>query len=253
MAKGPRSSNIRYLSKRRNTYRRKGRPTVDDSTILNNRLFSRTQIGEPVGAANCKLFYSNSNATIATRTLYSVNLTLCARGSEEYQREGNIINCRGFKVDYSLMSLANSAILVNVAVVCQKDLTAAPPAVSGFFRNPGTGAAPGERGIDFDIALPSLQFHLLGINPDKFTVLAHKRFQLSAGSSGMDNFHRTGSFFVRLNRQLSYSGNASSNCNEQIAICYWVDRIDAAAGSASAASQLRANISGTTYFRERGD
>jgi len=215
-----------------------------------NSVSLKSQIGEPVGASNTKIFNASGANIDDTRTLYQANLTDCARGTAVNQRLRDVINCRGFKIrgTFRHTGASSEVLLLNVAVVAAKDPAAAGLITAvNFFRQSGSSTS---RGVDFAIALAAIEFHMLPINSDLFTILKHERYQLNAASAGMTDYSKIIDWWIPINRQLTFKGAASSDCNDQIRLVWWCDIMHAAGGSAVSATKLTRQILTTTHFRE---
>jgi len=196
------------------------------------------------------MFQSSVSGLIGTRIINNMALTLCPRGLGLAERRNDIINCRGFTLKGLLRSTTSSPELLtcNIALVAQKDPSVAGTAtVDEFFRNLGTGVT---RGTDFDVALSSIEFHMLPLNTDKFTILKHQRFVLAPPSSGVAPYNKEIDWWVPLDRQLTYRDATSTSCNDQLLVLFWFDSYGALGGSASLANKCFVQMVATTFFRE---
>lgn len=215
-------------------------------------MFKRTRIGEPVGAGTAKrhgkyLQWSPHD----TRTQYFIDPIAIVRDTTTTmgidQRKRDMINLRGFKMEWLIRNNQQKPLYVNIAVVAAKKRGTI--GVDGFFRWTGN-----DRDINFSTALSSQQMSGLPINADEYTILLHKRF-LMAPASASTNFNSTYPNFVRyrryikVNRQIRYEDN-TDNTEQKINILYWCDVADALAASSAIPTAMTAACNVITYFKE---
>jgi len=215
------------------------------------------RIGTSIWTANCKSrVTANQDAVTRTdNTLWGQEITDCTQGSEMDQRERGIINCRGFKIDMSFISIVNNqALYMNFAIIAPKR----PPttaALSGdsWFRGNGQF-----RAINF-IGSGDSPFtrHTRNINPDEYVILKHWRFILapSSASAGAYNLGSRSSVkhikaYIKLNRAITYEAQESSAATDgMVSLAYWGGRV----GSVDGVPQTNAFLVServVMYFKE---
>lgn len=248
------TSRLPYATRRRPVLRRATpRKRTLFSTPIGRRrvkarktVFSKAAIGEPVGSSYCKSFATFGTASIASRSLTQLSLTGVARGTAINQRLSDAINIRGFNIRALFRS--NNTLVLNMAVVAVKDPDASGSVtVSDFFRSAGLN---GLRSVDFADALSPVEFHMLPLNSDKFTVLKHDRWNMYPTGSGVSEYLKGIDWYVPLNRQVAYDDATTSSCKDAIHIIWWCDQPTAAPASAPVAAQCNVQVMATTHFKE---
>lgn len=231
--------------------------------------FRRQNIGEKPGSTSTKKYcpLDTDPAPNDTRTLYSTNITTLPRDNAAAGfapaenislRQRDIVNLRGWKINMEwVCNKSQTAFCCHVAVIAPKS-GANSFSTDDFFRHDGD-----QRGIAFDRSVTnSLMFSSLMINPDKFTILKHKKFFLAekgpAPNSSVVPTHQTNTrnsyyyvkMWVPLRRQLRFK-DATENTpiDGNVFLVYWFDSPGITRGSPAVPS---INISQriTTYFRE---
>lgn len=245
---------LRRRARKRGTYN--GR--INRSSKRKRALFSRTNVGEPVGTTTCKSNkLANSTAIVRqSRTLYTVDLTATAQGSEINQRMRQHVNFRGIKICMEFRNTLPQVLYVNVAIIASKQvqgISGDTLPLNDFFRD-NTLA----RSQAFSNALSGLEFHCLPINSDDYTILKHKRFMLTTASApgGAWNTQQGTSFFyfehyVNLKRQVRYLNSEGTTfpTDGNVYLCYWTSLFGEAGGQPP---QNAMNVSTRIiqYFRE---
>jgi len=214
-------------------------------------------IGSSIWRGTCKsTLTADQDATARTdNTQWSQEITDCSQGSEMNQRERGIINCRGFKIDYFFQNLlANSALYVNMAVVAPKQLSTDNNAVQlgQFFRSAGNN-----RALDFNApGTVPFERHILGINPDEYHILKHKRFILAAAAAstgewgGNRSSFRHVKMYIKMNRAVTYQAAESASATDgKVGIVYWFGQVGSTDGTTTSAA---CNVSDRVvmYFKE---
>lgn len=217
---------------------------------------ARQSIGEQIGTSSCKNRIQSLDSAFSsrsTRTLYIEDLcNIPHTPGEKNQRERNIINIRGFKICMAVKNNNNIPLYLNVALLSPKNQGGIT--VENFWRSNGE-----ERGQDFSSNQPSLAYHCLNINTDKFYILKHKRYRLAhdnpaGGTLFQDN--KGNSFmnldwYVKLKRQIRYDRTDTSlPIDGAVYLVYYADGWTASQGSAPVANAFEVMQRHITYFRE---
>lgn len=220
------------------------------ATNRGNKRRVRQRIGERPGTSSAKRAGITDDRTIATRTLYDVQLLNLGKGQNIDNRERNVVNFRGVKCCLSFVNKAATVngqhLYVNYAVVTPK---ASDDKIgidmANFFR--GTGV---DRGVDFGIGLSALEFRCLNINTDKWDILKHKRIQLAPYSSNEGANCRTSEFYLPVNRQIRYQTDGQLPVAKQLFLIYWCDYQDTPATTAAANNVCDVQLRVVKYFKE---
>lgn len=221
------------------------------------------EFGDDLHGENAKRYQvTNTNLSLVNgKTLYLQELTNIPKTTTNLtdERQRHVINMRGAKICFEVLSkwsTTNAPIYFHVAVVSPKGQQVGVTATN-FFR--GNGAT---RGVDADSNLSSLQWNCLPINADNYTVLHHDKMMLgSSESSGTGEFkdpmrpnYMRYDKWVKINRQIRYMGNASTDCQHPVYVVYWFDWFGRPGGSSGTAllGDDIAEISEhhVTYFKE---
>ncbi|AKV62255.1 putative capsid protein [Aiptasia sp. sea anemone associated circular virus] len=225
----------------------------------NREQFSRTNIGERVGSSSTKKRYAFTilNATQGdTRTLTTHlinNIPEKSALNQNNNRRRQIVNLRGVKLCLEFRNQLARPLYLNVAVLGQKtqnqDL---PPSVLGFFR----GFDQNSRSEDFTTARSANELHCLPINPDKFTVLRHKRYRLIPNSDAgtVYNDHSGHSYmnmdwWLKVKRQIRYTDGGDIDSGS-LWLCHWCDEIFAGTFAPVQPDAYAYTIRSICYFKE---
>lgn len=215
---------------------------------------SSTSIGDNVGTANTKQVTAKINSQMLGWTLYNQNLTLITRGDSLSERQRDVINLRGFKIDAyfrtitqgSGAGLPSDLYWLNVAVVAPFQRGAAD-FPTDFFRARDN---LDERESDFATTLGSMDLHTLPINTDKWTVLKHKRYEMPTYGSQIPGWSQKIDMYIPLNRQVTYWDTLSNSCNTPVYLLYWVCRGFQNSQVDAVVPFTDVQIRTTTFFRE---
>jgi len=228
---------------------------------------SRTrQVGFKVGQSSSKRHVINDAAgtDVGTVSLQFDDLTLIPASNDNAinERQRDIVNLRGFKICMEISRQANVGggsvgtqsrpLYVNIAVISprQRNTADATNLTSEFFRSDGTG-----RSVDFNAAtLSDMERHCRPINKDKWIILKHWRFMLSAFDqleflenkrSGYTLFQK----YVPLKRQVRYdsSGNVDAG---QVYFVYWFGQFNTGPTATTEGGVARVQKRLITYFKE---
>lgn len=215
----------------------------------NGSAFSRTNIGKRVGESTGKHWAILADwQLLASRTLAKFELTQISRtaGNTINLRQRDIVNLRGFAINFDFQCLGTNFQYVNMAVLSSKEDNDVN--VTDFFRSGGLGTT---RYLDFDNALSSLQFAHLGINSDKYTILLHKRWKVNRSTRGTGSADwRTYKRYLKVNRQIQYDSEIASSCLDKIFLVIWTDLPGNTQTATPTADMLTYGVHVTTVFKE---
>lgn len=217
--------------------------------------FSPKSIGENVGSSNTKQVAARANFNMLGWTLYTQDLTFIARGATLSERQREVVNLRGFKIDAMFRTITQSTgsglpsdiYFLNVAVIAPHERKATSEYPTEFFR---TRDSTDTRDTNFASTLGSIDLHTLPINTDKWTVLKHKRYKMPTFASGIPGWTQNIDMYIPLNRQLTYSGTAAETCNTPVYFAYWVCRGYSSAQVDATVQFTDVQYRTTTFFRE---
>lgn len=220
----------------------------------NFKRVQRSHIGERVGSDRTRSSNVAEDAlTIDTRTLYVVPLIQnITEGTGNSQRFRDMLNIRGFKLRFEITNEGGEGLIWNVAVIHPKqgsDVTTVD-----FFRDNG-----GDRSVNFNIGLTSLDFATRNINVDRYSVLAHKRFRLQSKeieSYILPNTDQTRmvSMYIPLKKQVRYDDQGTGEIPVHQVFCvYWCDKLNTPTSSPVVVDQLAMLQRFVTYFRNTRD
>lgn len=194
------------------------------------KIRARRKIGEPIGLSTAKynLCVNYFGSLRDSNTLHNDNINLLLRGDEINQRERNIINLRGWKIDMTIFNQTASPQIVNVAIL-QNTNNDGGPQNSNFFKAEGDTT---ERAVDADSTISVLKWAHGIINRELYNVLMHKRFMIGPNALFSDfdsgavmhswkNFKR----YVPLKRQISYDTAGNEPMSNDVHICWWTTLI----------------------------
>lgn len=211
----------------------------------------KTSIGEDIGTTNPKTAQSyfldvtsrNSN------TLYDEDVLNLERGDLLNQRERDLVNLRGWKINMELVNTTASVVYCNVAIIHPKKATAVSS--SQFFRSYDTS-----RNQDFGSTLMNAHMrHCYPINTDQYLILKHKRFRLAPNGQAANQSQEFGSsvhnecLWVPLGRQIRFNGNGSTTNNQKAYLVYWFGQ--AGTNTLDAANAVcNASFDVSMYYKE---
>jgi hypothetical protein len=230
--------------------------------------FSRTNVGEPIGATSCKRFTARDTNPTAynTRELYTANISIIGRnGSTAFddidQRERDVVNFRGIRMHFHLQNLGFNPMHVHIAVLHNKTTDGVAPTTENFFRGSGS-----TRGLDFSTALNSTDLSTRGINTDKYVILMHKRMFVPGRNEPLEvgvpptfpdqwsgRSYRTIKKYLKLKRQIRYDGAGTQNQQPivgNIWLVWWCDNFMQATGTESAPGVLSMADRHVIYYKE---
>lgn len=239
--------------------------------------YKRRRIGNRVGTVSTKEYLSVFRSTnINSRTLYSYNITKIpeSMSNDNNERRSARANIRGFRF-YWRISNANhfQPYYLSWAVVQMRDNPQVSENTTGFTGNLAAAATDPwasrffsdkvtEHGSTaFSTDLDSLVLNRYPLNPEKFTVLVHKKLiiniknppdtypsnthQREKGSS----FHIK-KFYLPLKRQINWYGASSASQTDKLFLIFWCDRVDAAATAPVDTNALTTNLYVHSVFRD---
>ena len=215
--------------------------------------FQRRRVGRRVGTNVCKsadLTAFSNMQPFQTRVMYGKEITQIAEGGGINQRERAIVNLRGLRVRCQFKSNHDGAgtgtnasvpLLCNIALIGAKTLdgiTSGDDIDSNFFRSIGAAG----RYISFsNSGINSNYRHTTPINNDKFIVLWHLRFKLGTinqnggFSSGEFKNYRTLARYVKIGRQIRYTGTAATTCQDRLWVIWWFGGLEETDGNFTSA------------------
>jgi len=217
------------------------------------------KVGHTTGRGNCKRHVATDTVVqLDDRTLNFVELTDIPKAvsTELSDRQRNIINISGVKIDLELKSEVNNNLVFNYAVITPLGRTTNVSTV-GFLR---ANLSNTSRALDFGNGNNSIDHNYGMINSDKYAVLMHKRVTVGARFSNNTNnsqVSQTSSNVVRewlpINRQFRFDDQTSSTCDTPLYFVWWADQICIGAGSTPTLNAYRMGRKVVVYFREPKD
>lgn len=218
----------------------------------------------PKGSSNSKVvqkfpsFGGGTFPNMRTRILYSNALTLIPHGDERNNREHNVVNVNGIRIQAQLANLEEIPILCNIAIVHPRSALSTLTEVTStnFFRDYGS-----KRQDNFGTNLNSIQMSMNPINTDIYTVLYRKRFvlpnaKLSESGVAFDNQSKSSYTFwdkyIPIKRQLRFADSTTQNPDDGhlILVCWFDELLNPADTDASTGGVVRAQWRELLYFRE---
>lgn len=213
----------------------------------------RSRIGEKIGTSTCKTAFLNNPATIDnydSREQYTEPLIAIAPGQDLDQRQRQVVNFRGWKIDFEMTNNLNFPLYVNVAVLAPK-AGAVNVSRADFFRYQGN-----DRAVNFDNVLTAIEFAKLPINVDRYTVLKHKRMTFTPGLNELSTLTRDGNnwrkfrWYIKLKRQIRFDASQNQPESGQCFLVFWCDAFGAASGDQPTSNALSYRARIVQYFRD---
>lgn len=218
----------------------------------------RARIGEAVGTSNCKtdiLINNEGPLEQGDRTQYNYPLINLQAGQEINQRNRQVVNFRGWKMDFELVNTQNSPLYFNIAIIATKGGSNTSEVVTAdFFRYHNN-----DRAINFDTGRSGLEFHTLPINTDRYTVLKHKRMLLKPQRGDNQNFiyeddsgrnYRRFRWYVKLKRQIRWDASQAVPETGQVFLVYWAAKFGSFSNDSSSPNAFAIHKRIVQYFRD---
>jgi len=227
-----------YLGRRMyRRYRRKKRYSRSRGRV---RTRNKGQFGRRPGTDTTKLnfLWESAIANRDGRTLHHVDITNIPKGTSINDRQRDLVNLRGFKINGFFRNRFSAEGVLHIALLQPKFEKTLEQ--TDFFRTGGT-AGSNSRGSDFSLGLTGLEMASLRINPDKFNIIYHSRITLKPAAYEHGSSYRMQNKYFPVNRQLSYDDDNTPKCNSPIFFVWWYDNI----ASATATSIIVDNIEST--------
>lgn len=199
---------------------------------------------------------ANSAVQNNSRTLNGNHeLTPITQGTDEGNREYQEANILGWRIYMGFYNNSDFHLVVNVALLSPKDVTATSIDTAGFFRNYGN-----RREMDFDAnTRDSMEFNLFPINTDKYRVLQRWRYDIGpqqedgnpAQYAGNVHQHMLTKKWVPFRRQIRYENTGNAPTNGKVFIVHWCDqKTNQAAGTATVSNAYLSQLKILTFFRD---
>lgn len=220
-----------------------------------------------------------------TRAFYSKPIIFITKGDNINQRERQVVNLRGFKLDISIANVSYDELVMNWAIIHPKTAVAGTTVegqvvATEFFRDYGTrrSVSPSEMSTR-----AGLEWVNAKVNTDLYSVLKRGRFTLNpAIMPGMPtlpddregavplsgvpewtvpgsiyphpnkgNSVRTKSMWIPIKRQIRFDQAISASAPpEQLWFVWWADSPFSSDQSGANADAFAMNFRGITYYRE---
>lgn len=273
----------RYISydmptyRRYNRYKRRSkygsRQFSKRRKLARSRLYRRRQVGFPVRAGTTKRTetVNVNNKDLPSRTMQSYDLTeieldQTAGVTPLNQRERDIINVRGFKIEGCVFANFGTGAVpkyphtFHLAVIAERGCASGWTDAANDFVPPDDFLRDysSARAKDLDTNLSSLELREARINKDKYIVLAHKKVSVIPVDNPADAYHRFGSsktfkMYIRLNRQVRFENYITNNdlaVAGRVALVVWQDRtFGQPPGTAAASNFIRYDLRSVAYWR----
>lgn len=215
--------------------------------------FSSTNFGHRVGVDNAKRsgIILNTNLPQNNQVLYRDNAIVITKGTGLDDRERDLVNIRGVKLQAQYNNDTTLPVTCHIALIQPRKTQAV--GTDDFFR----GTLGTRRGVDFTSFLTGLEQNCMHINTDLYTVLFHKRFILGPADNATNTAisstrHPTFKVFnryVRINRQVRFAGDDTTPIDGNLVWVRWYVRWNQTGGQASAAT-MTVNERMTVLYRE---
>lgn len=204
--------------------------------------------------------WDNTAALMSAKDLIVDELTVIPRKTgvatiSIQNRECDVIDCKGFNLRFAINNGATTnAVCMRLAVISPIDKNAL--SVVDFFRG-----YDGNRGKAFTSNTDASELLWNPINRDNHVVLWEKKIMLGPGfdssvSSTNLYFSRTSDSFttfqtyVKLNRQLRYSGEDADTCTDKVFLVAWYDYPNGNASATPPAATLSYKRFGVTHWKD---
>ena len=214
------------------------------------------------GAAKSAVTSRNDNYTVVSAIKYpsdspqQASVTTITKGSGIDNRERDIINCLGIKIQMVVANLRNwDPVCFHYALVACKGF--ATPEGPDFLRG-----YEDDRGLDFTPNnISGMDVLKSPINADKYTIFMHKRFWLRprsdnpASAGAEDVWHSTNKGgmrvleeYVKINRQLRF--NDEGTCETPMYLVWWAGSPFKVKTAAAVNDTIMMTRKVTVFFRE---
>lgn len=220
-----------------------------------NRAAKRTvrrRVGEPVNKSNAKANQDENYVGLNTKTLYQqplLDIPSTTDSSSTTQRLRDKVNFRGIKFCINWLHTSDAIVdwrlHCHIAIISPKN--GGSPSVNQFFRSQGSTTS---RAVDFSTALSGMDLACNPINPDQYNIHKHKRFTLAPTQSNGNGKERMHTFYMPLNRSITYDVGISSPLGKNMFLVYWCSYADELGGAAARASAAVTQVRLVKYFRE---
>ena len=243
-----------------NRYGRRRRGRTTSRGRYSSGRGKRARIGERVGTSSALTTIVENDESVPqidTRELYSVPLIVIQPGQGINERKRQMVNVRGWKMDFELINQLVGPLYFNLAIVFDKGgSTSGGVSNADFFRWDGN-----DRSRNFSNALSGLEFHRLPINTDRYVVLKHKRYtliqqrDLEGGEPNVTNVrsgknYRTMRWYIKLKRQIKFDTSLNTPETGQCYLVYWCDGWGTPANSSPTEAAANFGKRIVMYFRD---
>lgn len=219
----------------------------------------RARIGERIGTSTCKTNIAIDDRQLisqSSRILNGTNEELIStdKGDAINQRTRQVINLRGWKMDFEVVGTMTTPCYVNLALVMVKGGTTSSgvPNNADFFRYHSA-----DRARNFGTFLSGLEFGTLPINTDKYVVLKHKRMLLIPGIDDPGTFRTEGgknwrrlSWYIKVKRQIRYDASQNIPESGQVYLLHWGAGFGESEGAPSVVGAYSLHRRIVQYFRD---
>lgn len=206
----------------------------------------------------CGLNHSLRGITWNTRTLYRYDLTqlglnITSEPSVEF-RDYNRVNLHGVGAHVVMRAIGSSSMastavpwVVRMALVTRRDKQDVTADTDIFFDN-----FTNDKGAHFDNTLSGYEMCNFKINPDKYTVLWQKKFELSPNSLKNEQsprIYKKVKKYFKIHRQFDYETDQATSCREKLIFLIWIDS-DFSAPNTTPAVAGAGDFYGTIFFND---
>lgn len=221
------------------------------------RARKRSTIAYPIRRIQCKHRVTADLDTTggATRTLYQHRITDISKGGTADQREFDVINVKGFRINANFINnVITAPVRISFAVVANKTEANVNPSTPEFLRGYGD-----DRSVDFGTALNFIELMQTPINTDKYTVLHRWNFTLNPLTEGADTIGRpnnnrssmkTISKYIKFKRQLRYDNTTDVPESGDIYLVWWGDFEYSSAGTLTQSNAYERQIRVIAFFND---
>lgn len=249
----------RYVQRRYGGVKRKFRGTYGRYRKRARTRAQKMKVGNPIGAGNAKR--TEVERSIGAfevqfnNILYFYDISLIAQGTNLDERTRALVNLAGWRFCMEFKNNSAFPMYMNVAILAPKTSTLLSQTEfeDSFFRA-HTGNS---RTIDFtDPSLRGMDRHCRPINADKFVILKHKRFRLSAINETLQFTdpnrpnHKFYMWYTKFGRQLRWKFTGSGSGEEVVYLAYWFTTFNQPAGGGAGTETVNVNRDIVAYWRE---